>query len=77
MKKIAFIILLGLLLKFWIGISEDDEFKEYNIFIKHRPMWKTFFYSPKGMSDMTLKEMTDQQRYEQKLYDEFVRLNCE
>ena len=73
MKKMIFLI-IGILIfaKFWIGVYKHDEFGGDNIFIKHRPIWKTFFYSPRGMSDLKLSEMSIENQNEQKLFDEFV-----
>lgn len=73
-RKTKLLIGIGLLIlsKFWIGIYEDDEFLRKSIFIKHRPVWKTFFYSPRGMSDRKLSEMTKEQQKEQKYFDEFI-----
>lgn len=75
MKKISkllfgSILLLGI--KFWIGIYAHDEFGNNVLFIKHRPIWQTFFYSPRGMSDLKLEEMSYEKRKEQLLFDEFV-----
>ncbi|MBB3696483.1 hypothetical protein KMW28_10165 [Flammeovirga yaeyamensis] len=74
-RKTGIIILfLGLLviMKFWIGIYTHDEFGSKRIFVKHRPIWKTHFYSPRGMSDLKLSEMTIEKQNEQILFDEFV-----
>lgn len=70
-------LIIGILIvgKFWIGIYTHDEFGGNNIFIKHRPIWKTFFYSPRGMSDLKLSEMSIDKQNEQKLFDEFVLEN--
>lgn len=76
MKKVIKLsgIILGVLIfsKFWVGIYADDEFPESYFFIKHRPIWKTYFYSPRGMSDLKLSEMSEERQKEQLLYDEFV-----
>ncbi len=74
-RKMVFVIsllLLGLVSKLWIGIYTDDEFDEKHIFIKHRPIWKTFFYSPRGMRDLETSKMPLDQQNEQKLFDEFI-----
>lgn len=70
-------LIIGILIvgKFWIGIYTHDEFGGNNIFIKHRPIWKTFFYSPRGMSDLKLSELSIDKQNEQKLFDEFVLEN--
>ena len=66
---IIFFIIVG---KFWIGIYTHDEFNSSHIFIKHRAIWKTFFYSPRGMSDLELSEMSPSQQFEQEMFDEFI-----
>ena len=71
------LLLIGILIvcKFWIGIYTHDEFGGKNIFIKYRPIWKTFFYSPRGMSDFKITEMSAEKQKEQILFDEFVLEN--
>lgn len=61
-----------IVLKFWIAIYEDGEFDDKYFLIKHRPIWKTFFHSPSGMSDLKLSEMSEERQKEQLLYDEFI-----
>jgi hypothetical protein len=43
------------------------------MFIKHRPTWKWKFYSPIGMSDSKMEELSEEKQVEEKYYDEFVR----
>ena len=71
------LLIIGILIvsKFWIGIFTHDEFGHKVVFIKHRPIWKTFFYSPRGMSDLKLSEMSKEKQNEQKLFDEFILEN--
>ena len=58
-KKIAFsVIIVLIILKLFGGIYEDDEFEEKYFFIKNKPSFKTYFYSPRGMSDMTIEQMS-------------------
>lgn len=74
-RKIRVILLfIGFLIisKCWIGIYADDEFGELHFFIKPRPIWKTYFYSPRGMNDWKISEMPFEKQEEQKLFDEFV-----
>lgn len=70
-------LLLSLLIasKFWIGIYEHDEFSTKHIFIKHRPLWQTHFYSPRGMSDLKMSDMPIEKQKEQFLFNEFVLEN--
>ncbi|WP_369995670.1 hypothetical protein [Winogradskyella sp.] len=75
MKRIVLVFSVVLLLvlgKFWIGIYEHDEFGSEHIFIKHRAIWKTYFYSPVGMSDLLISDLTIEKQKEQILFDEFV-----
>ncbi|SDG96395.1 hypothetical protein SAMN04489796_1011047 [Winogradskyella thalassocola] len=73
-KRIGYILIIVILIfaKLWIGLYDHDEFDEKHLFIKHRPIWKTHFYSPRGMSDMKLSEMSEEAKREQKLFDEFI-----
>ena len=74
-RKIGIIILITgtlILFKFWFGIYSHDEFGGKIIFFKHRPIWKTFFYSPRGMSDLKLYEMSTEKQNEQILFNEFI-----
>lgn len=76
-KSNIIILIIGILIasKFWIGIYTHDEFGGKHVFIKHRPIWKTFFYSPRAMSDLKLSEMPPEKQNEQILFDEFVLEN--
>jgi len=78
-KTIKIFIVIGILIliKFWFGFYEHDEFGGSRLFIKHRPIWKTYFYSPRGMSDLQLHDMSKERQYEQKLFDEFILENQE
>jgi hypothetical protein len=76
MKKIKIIILLSLFLiliiRFFCGVFENDEFGDDVFFIKHKPTWKWKFYSPRGMGDVKMNQMSIEQQYEQKMFNEFV-----
>ena len=69
---VLLIISFLLISKFWVGIYTHDEFGGKHTFIKHRTLWQTFFYSPRGMSDMKIEDMSAERQKEQKLFDEFV-----
>lgn len=73
-KAIGLIFGLGFLIfvKFWMGYYMHDEFGDMYIFIKHRPLFKTYFYSPRGMSDLKLSDMSAKQREEQIYFNEFI-----
>ena len=58
--------------KLWIGVYEDDEFYEKHIFIKPKPTWKSYFYSPRGMRDLELSQMSLEDQKEQRAFDEYV-----
>ena len=55
------------------GFYRDDEFYDLSIFFKHRPTIKTYFYSPIGMSDKTLEDLSPGQQNELVAFNEFVR----
>lgn len=75
-RKILLVItLIATSVKFWVGIYEDGEFFEKRPFLKHRPIWKTYFYSPRGMSDMKTSDMSPEKQIEQNLFDEFILEN--
>ena len=69
---IFFIIIIALVVRLFCGIYIHDEYKEQNLFIKHKPSWKWKFYSPSGMSELKFEEMTEEQKAEQKYWDEFI-----
>ena len=69
------LITLAILFRLFFGIYVDDEFGEKSLFIKHRPTWKWKFYSPLGMSDMNINDLTKVSQDEEKYYDEFIRQN--
>jgi hypothetical protein len=60
-------------IRFFCGIYIQDEFGEKHIFIKHRPSWKWVFYSPIGMSDNKIEELSQEEQTEQKYFNEFVK----
>lgn len=76
MKKFFFVVFLvtiiSLLLRFYFGVYEHDEFTEKNFFIKHRPTWKWYFYSPIRMSDVKFESLSKENQIEQKYFDEFI-----
>ncbi len=75
MKKILSLIIvltLGISIRFYTGVYIHDEFGSKHFFIKHRPIWKWTFYSPIGMSDKNINDLSDTEKLEQKLFDEFI-----
>jgi hypothetical protein len=62
-----------LTIRLFCGIYIHDEFAEKHFFIKHRPCWKGIFYSPLGMSDNKIEELSEENQIEQKYFNEFVR----
>lgn len=70
-KKIIY-ILLFIFMYLFSGVYEDDEFNERYFFIKKYPTYKWYFYSPRNSSDMKIEDMNDKQKYEQKMYDQYV-----
>lgn len=74
-KKITLFIVSTFFLRLWIGVYSDAEFGENWLFVKHKPTLKWRFYSPLGMSDKTLKNLTTKQQKEEILYQEFIENN--
>lgn len=70
---VSLLILLTITFRLFFGVYEDDEFAEKSLFIKHRPTWKWEFYSPIGMSDLSLNDLTKEEQTEEEYYDEFLR----
>lgn len=69
---IFLLTILTIISRFWIGIYEDYKFGEHLPFIKYKPTWKWYFYSPRGMSDWKTEDMPPNLKKEQLLYDEFI-----
>jgi hypothetical protein len=68
---IGFLLLIITVLN--TGLYRDDEFHDLSIFLKHRPTFKAYFYSPIGMSDRTLEDLSPGQQGEMIAFNEFVR----
>lgn len=74
-KKISigiFIFAAVLAIRLFCGVYEHDEFAETNFFIKYRPTWKWRFYSPRGMSDLKMEDLSKEEQIEQEYFNEFV-----
>jgi len=65
-------ILLFFLTWLFVGIYQDDEFYESNLFIKYKPTFKVFFYSPTGMSDLQLQDLTTEKKSEEIEFQKFI-----
>jgi magnesium-transporting ATPase (P-type) len=69
-------LLIGLLsfLMTWsfVGVYRDAEFNEPRLFIKYKPSFKVEFYSPTGMSDLTIEDLPEPEKSEEIAYEEFV-----
>lgn len=77
MKKKIFggilVVVLFTLFRLFFGVYVDDEFGDESLFIKHRPIWKWRFYSPIGMSDLKMEDLTKENQMEEQYYEEFIR----
>ncbi len=69
----VFIFALILSIRLFCGVYNHDEFAENHFFIKHRPTWKWKFYSPLGMSDRKIEELSEEEQIEQNYFDEFIK----
>ncbi len=71
--KLFGLILIFIIIRLNVGLYLHDEFLEKDLFIKHRLSWKWKFYSPIGMSDQKLQDLTPEKQYEQLMFNEFVK----
>lgn len=74
-KKIGigiFIFAIVLTIRLFCGVYLHDEYPEEYFFVKHRPTWKWRFYSPIGMSDRRIEELSKERQIEQQYFNEFV-----
>ncbi|HEY6161327.1 MAG TPA: hypothetical protein VI112_08895 [Bacteroidia bacterium] len=54
------------------GLWCDDEFDEPGLFFKHSPSLRMEFYSPIGMSDMSLADLSEEKASAQLDFNEFI-----
>ncbi|MET3026238.1 hypothetical protein ABXT06_06150 [Flavobacterium sp. UW10123] len=71
-KTVIFILIIVVAVRLFCGVYAHDEFGGTNFFIKHRPTWKWSFYSPFGMSDKKMEDLSKEEQIEQKYFNEFV-----
>lgn len=75
-KKIVigvFIFAIAITIRFFCGVYRHDEFGENHFFIKHIPIWKWYFYSPQGMSDLKFEDLSKEKQIEQKYFNEYIK----
>ena len=76
MKKrilgVIFTFAAVLSIRFFCGVYVHDKFAERHFFIKHRPTWKWTFYSPIGISNKKIEELSEENQIEQKYFNEFI-----
>lgn len=63
---------LVIIARLFLGVYSHDEFGGTHLFIKHRSVWKWSFYSPTGMSDLQLEDLSPEKQYEERMFQEFV-----
>lgn len=56
----------------FVGLFRDSEFKNPELFIKNRATFKLIFYSPKGMSDLSIYDLSPEKRIEEKAFNNMV-----
>lgn len=66
---IAGVVLLSWL---YLGVYNDREWGELNLFLKHRPTFKVYFHAPLGESDRKINELPERLQMEERAYVEFV-----
>ena len=67
----GFIVLI-IFLRFWVGVYADAEIGEKWLFIKYKPTWKWYFYSPLGMSDKTITDLNPVLQKEEILFQKYT-----
>ena len=73
LKFLIIAFILAIIIRLFFGVYIHDEFGDPYIFIKHRPTWKWKFYSPLGMSDLDINDLSETKKLEQLLFNEFIR----
>jgi hypothetical protein len=77
MKKViistVFTTAVSIGIRLFFGVYHHDEFAEKHLFIKHRPTWKRYFYSPIGMSDIKIEDLSIEEQLEENYFEEFIR----
>ena len=67
---------VGLIFQFifylWVGQSIHPEFGDAQLFLKQRPHLQWIFSSSVGDSDLKLKDLNEEDRRKENLYEEFV-----
>lgn len=63
------IVVLMVIAKFSIGLYQFQSPSRTEIFIKPFPVWKSIFYSPLNKENKTYQELTEDEEYEQKMFD--------
>src|SRR6267142_6700651 len=56
----------------FIGLFRDDEFYQPSLFLKYRPTFKMEFYSPIGMSDFEISDLSPEKQKEEIAFQDFV-----
>lgn len=69
---VIFAMVFLILAWLFTGFFRDVEFYELSIFGKHRPTFKVYFNSPIKESDLTLKDLSPAEQYEEQAFQEFV-----
>ena len=76
MKKRSVIILsfltMTLIVRLFCGVYIHEEYADDVFFIKQKPTFKWRFYSPIGMTDLKMQDLTPKQQKEQKAFDIYV-----
>jgi len=76
-KKIFLLVIVLVISRFFSGVYQNDEFGGNHLFIKHRPTWHWYFYSPIGLSDRANGDLLPEEQLEQQYWDEFIKSKIE
>lgn len=65
-------LLLAIFIKFNVGYYEFNSPPQNELFVKTTPVWKSIFYSPLNKENKTYSELTEQEKYEQKMFESYA-----
>ena len=56
----------------FVGLVKDPEFAEYHLQMKAAPTFKVYFYSPRGMSDAKIEDLSPAEQQAEMDYQIYI-----
>ncbi|MNK00372.1 hypothetical protein D3C87_181560 [compost metagenome] len=75
MKKKGFLItgIISFIITWlFVGIYRDPEFQHSHFFFKYTPSFKVSFFSPIGMDDKKITDLSPEKQQEEKIFQRFI-----